>query len=102
MHYFYVVITGGKDTRSLLIAEMGLDVDVSTEPRMPIGSKSNRENSKKLPYSFRRTKTGKEIVQEKRESWEKEKLKRISEGQIEQIRFLEEKKNQNDTKNAVL
>lgn len=88
-------IATGKDTRSLLMTEMGLDdeyVDVSKKSRNPVSQKSTEDKTKKLPYSFRRNKTGKEIAQENREKWEREKLKRKSDARMEQIRFLEEKK----------
>lgn len=50
------------------------------------------KNLKKVPWSFRRTKTVKEIVLEKKQLWEKEKLMQKIEAKKELLNFAEEKK----------
>lgn len=64
----------------------------SIGPKSPKTTDKHGPKSGKLPYSFRRTKTTKEIVQEKKERWETLKLKMKNEARMEQLRFVEEKK----------
>lgn len=47
---------------------------------------------KKTPFSFRRTKTTKEIVLEQKQLFEKEKMEKKSKDRMEHIRFIEEQK----------
>lgn len=54
----------------------------------------NKEPSKKKPFSFKRTKTVKEIVQEKKLNWEKAKIDRKEDHQMKILRIAEESKQQ--------
>ncbi len=65
-----------------------------TKPPTSIVANPSPSSSKKkkVPFTFRRTKTTKEIVQEQKEKWEKEKIEKKAKLRMEQIRFVEEQK----------
>lgn len=52
----------------------------------------NSAKGQKVPFSFRRTKTTKEIIQDQKQAWENEKLEKKAKLRMDQIRFVEERK----------
>lgn len=51
-----------------------------------------KEKSKKAAFSFRRTKTAKEIIQENKRQWDELKLEKKAKQRMEQIKLIEDGK----------